>query len=75
MLVLTRYAGQRIIIDTGTDTIAIEVLSIRGAKVVLGTSAPDSVRVDREEVALARAATARAQVDRPDPIRPNGDAA
>lgn len=52
MLVLTRKAGQQIIID---DVIRIEVLEVRAGKVRLGIEAPPSVRIDRLEIAQKRA--------------------
>jgi carbon storage regulator len=51
MLVLTRRAGQEIVIDGG---ITVTVLSIQGSKVRLGVQAPSSVRVDRREVSELR---------------------
>lgn len=50
MLVLTREAGERIVIDGGR--IVIEVLS--AGKVRLGVTAPIHVSVDREEVHQAK---------------------
>jgi carbon storage regulator len=47
MLVLTRRVGQVIVVDGG---IRIKVVAVQGDKVRLGIEAPDSVRVDREEV-------------------------
>jgi len=47
MLVLARKLQQKIMIG---DDIVIQVVAIRGDKVRLGISAPDNVRVDREEV-------------------------
>jgi carbon storage regulator len=52
MLVLTRRIGESIIIDGG---IQITVVAIQGNKVRLGIVAPDSVRVDRQEVHARRA--------------------
>lgn len=46
MLVLTRRSGERIVIG---DDITITVLKVNG-KVRLGIDAPDSIRVDREEI-------------------------
>ncbi|GAA6153419.1 carbon storage regulator [Pseudoteredinibacter isoporae] len=48
MLTLTRKAGQKLIIG---DEICIEIVSISGRQVAVGVSAPDSVRVYREEIA------------------------
>jgi carbon storage regulator len=47
MLVLTRGQDQSIVID---GKIRVTVLSVKGGKIRLGISAPDDVRVDREEV-------------------------
>jgi len=47
MLVLTRHAGEQIVID---GNIVVTVLSVKGSKVRFGITAPDSVRVDREEI-------------------------
>ncbi|MGB6976364.1 MAG: carbon storage regulator CsrA [Gammaproteobacteria bacterium] len=49
MLVITRRAGQKLIIG---DTIKIEVLGMKGRQIRLGITAPKDVRVDREEVHL-----------------------
>ena len=51
MLVLTRKAGEKIIVD---GCITVEVLSVDGNKVRIGITAPPEVRVDREEVHRAR---------------------
>jgi len=47
MLVLTRGLKQSIIID---GNIRITLVAVKGDKIRLGISAPESVRVDREEV-------------------------
>jgi len=47
MLVLTRHLNEEIVIDGG---IRIRVVAMDGNKVRLGIVAPDSVRVDRQEV-------------------------
>lgn len=47
MLVLTRRPGQTIVID---NNIQITVVSIQGRKIRLGITAPDYMRVDRQEV-------------------------
>jgi carbon storage regulator len=53
MLVLSRKAGQRLVIDEG---IVITILKVRGNQVRIGIEAPDSVHIRREEVhALAYA--------------------
>ena len=46
MLVLSRMVGESIIINT---KIEVTVLEIRGNRVVLGTAAPRSIRVERGE--------------------------
>ncbi|HZP02586.1 MAG TPA: carbon storage regulator [Terriglobia bacterium] len=51
MLVLTRRVGERIVI---AGDIQVTVLAVRGKKVRLGIAAPDSVRVDREEIHESR---------------------
>lgn len=47
MLVLTRNVDQSIVIG---GNVRVTVLSARGDKIRLGISAPDAIRVDREEV-------------------------
>jgi carbon storage regulator len=47
MLVLTRRAGESIMID---DDIELKVLKIRGSQVHLGIDAPKSAAVHRKEV-------------------------
>jgi len=47
MLVLTRDIDQSIVI---ADNTRVTLLAVKGGKIRLGISAPDSVRVDREEV-------------------------
>ncbi len=47
MLVLTRRVGEEIVID---GNIRVTVVAIKGDRVRLGISAPDFVRVDRQEV-------------------------
>ena len=49
MLILTRHAGQRVIVN---GNIEIEVLSIKGSQVKLGISAPSDMEVHREEIWL-----------------------
>ena len=51
MLVLTRRVGEEIVIDGG---IRITVTGVQGEKVRIGVTAPESVRVDRQEVHLRR---------------------
>lgn len=47
MLVFTRRIGEEIVID---GNIRVTVTEIRGDKVRIGITAPEFVRVDREEV-------------------------
>lgn len=47
MLVLTRRAGQRIVID---DNIVVSVVSTKNGQVRLGIDAPPSVHIVREEL-------------------------
>jgi carbon storage regulator len=52
MLVLTRKVGETLVIGDG---IRITVAAIPGGRVRLAIDAPPEVRVDREEIARARA--------------------
>jgi carbon storage regulator len=52
MLVLTRKLNEEIVID---GNIRITVVEIKRGRVRLGITAPDSVRVDRQEVQQRRA--------------------
>ena len=52
MLVLTRRVGEEIVI--GGD-IRVTVLTVQGAKIRLGITAPAGIRVDRQEVHQRRA--------------------
>ena len=47
MLVLTRKAGERIVID---DSIVVEVLEVQGNRVRIGIQAPQGVTILREEL-------------------------
>ena len=47
MLVLSRRVGEEIVID---GRIRVIVTSVRGDKVRVGIDAPQSVRVDRQEI-------------------------
>lgn len=47
MLVLSRKKGESIVVN---DNITVTVVEIKGDKVRLGITAPDSVPVDRQEV-------------------------
>lgn len=53
MLVLSRKAGERIVIGEGESQAVVTVVSIRGDKVRLGIEAQRDVPVHREEVAEA----------------------
>ena len=53
MLVLSRRAGQNIVI---ADNIKIKVLEVKGGRVRLGIEAPREIPVHRSEVAAAMAA-------------------
>jgi carbon storage regulator len=55
MLILTRRAGETIRIG---DSITITVLAVNGMQVRIGIDAPREIVVDREEIALRRAADA-----------------
>jgi carbon storage regulator len=55
MLILTRHVDQTIMI--GKD-ITVTVLGIKGSQVRIGIEAPREIIVDREEIALKRAAGA-----------------
>ena len=52
MLVLTRRAGQKIIIyNPKTDeTIEVTITEVRGDQVRIGTAAPEDVKVHRKEI-------------------------
>lgn len=52
MLILTRRAGEEIVIG---GSIRVVVLGVEGKKTRLGVTAPQSIRVDRSEVNTARA--------------------
>lgn len=47
MLVLTRKIGESVVIG---DDVSVQVLGIRGGQVSLGFTAPEDVRIYREEV-------------------------
>jgi carbon storage regulator len=61
MLVLTRKAGERIVID---DSIVVEVLEVQGNRVRIGIQAPQGVTILREELLN--------KTDRNDPSSRNG---
>jgi len=53
MLVLTRHAGEQIVI---AGEIVVTVVAVEGSKVRIGVEAPKSVRIDRKEVHSRRLA-------------------
>lgn len=50
-LILTRRPGERVFVG---KTLAVTVVSVDGAKVKLSFDAPESIPIDREEVAADR---------------------
>jgi carbon storage regulator len=52
MLTVKRRPGQAIIIGEG---IVVTIIAVRGQYATVNITAPDDVRVDREEVAFRRA--------------------
>ena len=52
MLVITRQRDCSVIIGEGPDAVRVKVVDIRGDKVRLAFDAPQSVKIDREEVRL-----------------------
>jgi carbon storage regulator len=78
MLMMTRRAGQKIVLGDG---IVIEVVEVAGNTVRLGVDAPRSVPVYREEIWTAvraeneAAATAPASLPTPPPQPPGGQPA
>jgi carbon storage regulator len=52
MLVLTRKAGERIVI---ADNIVVEVLEVQGNRVRIGIQAPQGVTILREELLAGKA--------------------
>jgi carbon storage regulator len=51
MLVLTRTLSESIVID---GAVRVTVLGVKGNKVRIGVTAPDWIRIDRQEVAERR---------------------
>ncbi len=49
MLVLSRFKGERLIIN---DDITITILAVNGKQVRIGIDAPDEIDVHREEIWL-----------------------
>ena len=47
MLILTRKAGETVVID---GNIKVTIIAIRGGQVRIGVDAPADVAVDREEI-------------------------
>lgn len=62
MLVLTRKAGEKIIIS---DNITVEVLEIQGNRVRIGIQAPQGVTILRQELLLAKASAPQAAPTEP----------
>lgn len=62
MLVLTRKAGEKIVIG---DDITIVILDVRGDGIRIGIDAPRGIKIQREEVliAVAEANVAASRVD------------
>ena len=58
MLILTRRAGETILI--GND-VEVTVLEVKASQVRIGVKAPPNVIVDREEVAVRKAAQSAAK--------------
>lgn len=53
MLVLSRRNREKVLLkDSSGQLITVEVVDVRGDRVRLGFTAPDSVRIFREEVVL-----------------------
>jgi carbon storage regulator len=50
MLVLSRKAGESLVLENGKDTITVAVVEVRGNKVRIGIDAPASTIVIREEL-------------------------
>ncbi|WP_024328866.1 MULTISPECIES: carbon storage regulator [unclassified Thioalkalivibrio] len=51
MLVLTRKVGERLMVG---EDIAVEVLDVNGSQARIGVTAPEDMRIDREEVRRQR---------------------
>jgi carbon storage regulator len=50
MLILTRRAGETLVIGEGASQITVTVMAVKGHQVRLGVHAPKNVQVDREEI-------------------------
>lgn len=61
MLILTRRAGERLLIG---DDIVVKIIRIDGGQVRVGIEAPDNVRIVREEIA-DRPATGTRRIGQP----------
>ena len=77
MLILTRRAGERVVIG---DDVLVTVMEVSGQTVRLGIAAPQGLPIYREEIWLAvkeenRAAAEAAADARPAGAPPAGDAA
>lgn len=57
MLVLTRKAGERIVID---DSIVVEVLEVQGNRVRIGIQAPQGVTILRQELLIGKSTNDKA---------------
>lgn len=51
MLVLSRFVGERIVCRVGGEILVISIGAVHGDRVRLCLDAPESVSIDREEVA------------------------
>lgn len=60
MLVLTRKAGERIVI---ADNVIVEVLEVQGNRVRIGIQAPQGVTILREELLTGKAQQPRTNPD------------
>ena len=60
MLVLTRKAGERIVI---ADNVVVEVLEVQGNRVRIGIQAPQGVTILREELLTGKPAQPKANPD------------
>ena len=60
MLVLTRKAGERIVI---ADNVVVEVLEVQGNRVRIGIQAPQGVTILREELLTGKPAQPKTNPD------------
>lgn len=70
MLILTRRVGEAIQI---AENITVVVLGVKGSQVRLGIEAPKGVAVDREEIALRKAAGLPRPAPAVDPVALPGE--